>query len=116
MTSSSSALLDRVRSASRIAFYYTGDHLGRPSDNGWWLADDLHTRSTRFPLQMSLQFVGEDRTEYTFQLKLNKYVETIGYDIYEFGHWSFDVQSPFIRNAAAAAAAAAASAAANQVG
>jgi type II secretory pathway pseudopilin PulG len=28
-----------------------------------------------------------------------KYIETIGFDIYEFGHWSFDVQSPFIRKA-----------------
>jgi hypothetical protein len=114
MPLSSSDLLDRVRSVPRLAFYYTGDHLDRSSDNGWWLADDLHTRSTRFPLEMSLRFVGEERIEYTFKLAMKKYVETIGFDTYEFGHWSLDVQSPFIRNAPAAAAAAVA--AADQVG
>ena len=98
-SSSSSALLDHARNASLLAFYYTGDHLDRSSDNGWWLVDDLRTRSTRFPLEMSLRFVGEDRTEYTFKLAMKKYVETIGFDMCEFGHWSLDVQSPFIRNA-----------------
>ncbi len=90
---------NRLKANVIIAFYYNGDHEGRSTETGWWLAYVTSVKRKVEGCTVNMYFLSEPSVVCVFDIKQDGYVETIDGTVgYEFASWSFDITSSALRD------------------